>query len=776
MANDHKKEVAEYLRTKFTLPVDAKDDDIIAYARERDPKGLEEITKASYGTYKKEESRSVVGELKAGFMGKAPQDDGIVRGMVNATGDMALPTIAAAPLLPNIPASAAMFGATRAWQLAGREAAQATNDILNPGSDRVTDPRTDLGKVADVVGNTALYAAGEKFVTPVVNAAAGKAKGVAVDAFDKASQKAGELIKPILEKFPASKAIIEAPEKLKSMAQNAAREAKRVAELESYRDRLNTLINFRESYLGGKKISSYTKLGKAAQTDIEVLGKAEKQPLIDIKEEIKIRVDSIPEKVHDDLREAAGALKSDLAGRIGLTDDNKVFRTLNKYSSLGVEPGEINAQGQRVFGKQILNPNEFKTKVSVKEMIDDYTSLGETIEDLKDSGLFDTKQTYALRQFREQLGNKIGSELKESGQSVVADAWKENRAGWTKWFGKWRSDTAVKIQKRNPDKVFDLITSGEVTAEEAKQVLHPNTWQQLKQAKIHDIIVELKNAPKSPNPQRPGGASNFLSEKYTDQYLKNVFDPQEIRYIKEIAKLGDVGDRLNAEFDSLVAGKVGSKTVIEQRRGGGANMGRRAGDFLRSNVGSLTFGASVLGLNELSEYAFGAKIPPKYATLLAGAGFAPQVLAKIYMNGGDVGRKSIAGVFKALNGGSDAAIKAAMFDLKRRAEGDFSEGRGDLGKIKALGKQVGLDLSKLLRNEKEQEQTPGRPKVSVSEFEAGSAANNPRTPEELQDALHRVLRERDQVLAEKARQESLAEQLKKELGEMETQNPWLRNP
>lgn len=48
MAEDHKANIAEYLRTKYTLPVEATDDDVIAYARQEAPDEIGAVEKAAY--------------------------------------------------------------------------------------------------------------------------------------------------------------------------------------------------------------------------------------------------------------------------------------------------------------------------------------------------------------------------------------------------------------------------------------------------------------------------------------------------------------------------------------------------------------------------------------------------------------------------------------------------------------------------------------------------------------------------------------------------------
>lgn len=49
---DPKKQVARYLRTQYTLPVDASDEDVIRYARAESPEELGEIEKQAYSKYK----------------------------------------------------------------------------------------------------------------------------------------------------------------------------------------------------------------------------------------------------------------------------------------------------------------------------------------------------------------------------------------------------------------------------------------------------------------------------------------------------------------------------------------------------------------------------------------------------------------------------------------------------------------------------------------------------------------------------------------------------
>lgn len=71
MADNHKSDVANYVRSKYGLPLSASDEEVIDYAHEKNPQEMEEITKAALGPGMHMPSMADVGNMASAAYGKA---------------------------------------------------------------------------------------------------------------------------------------------------------------------------------------------------------------------------------------------------------------------------------------------------------------------------------------------------------------------------------------------------------------------------------------------------------------------------------------------------------------------------------------------------------------------------------------------------------------------------------------------------------------------------------------------------------------------------------
>lgn len=635
---------------------------------DEDTKALVTSLKKDYGIEDKKQPKAITESLKEGFMGTPPAKDApLGEKVANVAGDVGIPTLAAMPFAAMPPVSAAVYGGVRATQLAARQGINEVNKILNPGAKDLTKPIKTVQDrqraLVDVMGGSLGQFFNDAIAGPILAkgmSVAGEAVGEGVS---KATGPIRRAVNPYIEKllnqFPSSKYVLTESGRKASINRGIKEAADSMEWLNLQRAAINKKLGFRESFLGPKKVDYLSAFGRKAAQDVDTIGKAAKAPLVETLNEIKLRVSDIPATEEHGLAASAGELRNNLVGKINTTEDNAVLTLLNKYTGLPSKTQDTGILSTgKAFGKSVLNPKQAENKVSVTDMMEDFKRLGQEIQDGLNKGIYDTQQTYALRQFRDSLGNRIEQRIGESGQGVVAKAWKENRAGWSAWFDKFQSKTAYKIQTLDPDKVLDHVLSGEFPVEEAKAVLHPNTWQTIKQHKVSEILAELKNS---------GDSAKTLADKYSKGYLEKVFDPQEVSYIRDVAKLGDLGAETNAAIDNLMAGRMSAATAGKRASDVG-EVQRRAEDVLLTKsrninnyIGS-TLLASVV-VNEVADKAFGVKIPRVYLGVLAAAGVGPRLLANVYIKGGPAGSRAIAGVFKAMGKGSNVASSMAIKNL-----------------------------------------------------------------------------------------------------------------
>lgn len=639
---------------------------------------------------KKEEpvkGRGVLGEMSAGFYGRPPAEEATgTERVANIVGDIGLPVAIAAPFSAAPPVAAAVGAGVRGVQLGVRQLASEVGQIVSPGSERLAEKPKEgltggLEPVIDVAGTSASQLFGDVVAGPLVGKGLSKVEEGAKALGGKIAKAASPYVEELLNQFPNSKALLTAEGRKASIAKGVKQAAESMEWLDLQRQAINKKLGFRESFLGPRKIDYFSNFGKAAIKDIDTLGKAEKAPLIEAKNEIALRVKDIAETKEPELMLKAQEVRQDLMGRVTLPDDSAVLRILDKYTGLGGRIAGTGAQDRAAFGKNVLNPKQLKDTVSVAEMMEDFARLGEESQNLHRQGIYPTKQSNALNTFKEAIADRIQARIEDSKQTIVAKAWKENRAGWSKWYDKWESNTVTKLRKMDPDKVFDHIVSGEFSAGEAKQVLHPNTWQTIKQAKVADILGEVRAA------QDP---VKELGSKYSKGYLEAVFDPQEVKYLNDIVKLGKYGSEIDEAINNLMAGRL--KALSAGGRAddalGAADIPRRAEEIAVSKAGMFqTYAGNTMlagaAINEAVGAAFGVKIPRPYMLLLAGVGLGPKALANVYLKGGPVASKALAGTFKALGEGNKAAINASVKNLLK-VKADIEKPKVGLGKLESL--------------------------------------------------------------------------------------------
>ncbi len=673
-----------------------KDEDVISFNKVEDPDFVETYKVFSGGPDTVESKpKGLVQAAVEGFYGRSPKEDASYKEkLANLLGDVGLPTALAAPFSPAPPVAAAVFAGARGVQLGARQLLAEVGQVMSPGSERLAEKPGDTllagaEPVLDVLSGTASQLFGDKIIGPAVGKVAQRISNKLGSLSSAIGKKLSPYAEKLLNQFPNSKFLLTEAGRKESISTGTKQAAEAMEWLDLQRLAINKRLGFREALLGGKRIDYHTKFGKTVSKDIDVIGKAAKAPLVDAKNEILIRVADLPESEEFGLAELASKAKEGLVGRVNLPDDSTALRLLGKYSGLGGRINGTGVQGTKAFGGEVLNTNTLKQKVSVKEMMQDFSSLGEASSNLMTDGLYSNEQVHALNQFKEQLGDRIQERLEAGGQSVVSKAWKENRAGWGRWFKTFRSKTAVKLQGMSPDKVYDHIVSGEVTAQEAKAILHPNTWQTIKQAKVADILGELKGS---------GDAKSLLVEKYSKGYLENIFDPAEVKYIEDIAKLGDAGTEINSAIDNLMAGRQAAVTT-GRRVGDTTQMPRRSEELAlgKASMFQNYAGNAMLGgviLNEAVGSAFGVKIPRPYLMVMAAVGLGPKGLAHVYLKGGAVGQKALTGTFKALGSGvkgaADLKIKELLkidLDITKR-EQDTTKGLGKLASLSTVKKDI----------------------------------------------------------------------------------------
>lgn len=644
--------VATYLRTKYTLPLEAPDEKIIAYARKQDPEGLSEITKKAYasmgGARPEEDSQPIEPTAMERIGQQADQFNQAIeeRASQGEPASMALN-------FPGAFGRASVRGLEKVQEMAGPGIVSDAASGLQVGAEMLPQTATQtlmLGipfeKATNLVGKSGAFLVnkGGQAFEKVAGSSVGKATGM--NLFREAWLSGISSVK------------------------NKAVALERLLKANDLAETLSKKLDFQVKMLS-YGLPDSVEYGVAAKGKIKASTELAKSAIVPESNAIEEMTKGYAKESLEGIAGNVKQIEDDLLGVLETSKDSPVKKIVGKYTGNDVLPevrGKIFDYKTGLFREKTKEEAMVRVypEADVADLLKDRGRVGKLYVASLESGSRDTAQSKALLSFQEIIDQEIERRTKDSPELLARI--QKNRANWRSHYQEFWNPQVNDIRSaKYASEVGDKILATPEGIDIGKKLLPELMPELVRKEKVRIIDSVSKSS-------KPTLALEDEIFHNKDKYSR-LFSQDDIKELHQITTLGrhaekahKIADTMAKEITEAVPQRRASELVGKMRTGDPATTAQM--------VKSMAPGALYSG--GVAFATLSHAISPTTTVVLSGLGVTPAAFSAAYYAGDRKMRGMLIGALKGL---ADNGAKASASDIAILRSVGYVTAKKDMGAL-----------------------------------------------------------------------------------------------